>query len=463
MVKFIDGIDAFVGSAFYANTDTLYKARLLVGIIICFIASVIFFAPIFAVMPNLPIATFGIYSVFAIPIVAGWSFLLHLLRQGKSYTLCSHLSITSLLFVLYGGIVITGGPLQTEVHPLLIVPAILSFILMGAKHGKRWTAATAALYFSLTTANALGIDFINIPPEETRGLLRVFNWTYAFLISSALIMVYEMINKKMSDEREVEREKLEHIANVAVENSVMMESANTLTESGEELLESTVQQKQSIERLSVTTEELDATAHQNSTLAHEAMVAIKNTDQHLSISRDDLLKLISSMKEVDQSSKAIQKINNVINDIAYQTNLLSLNAMIEASRSNEENGGFKVVALEVKKLAERSSDAAAEINALLTSNVSSVQQGVQLLDKIELRFNEIAEKIGPLVHSVQQVSDASIEQNVAIKQIRLGLVDIDNIVEENKSRAYRSSSAAKKLRENSDALIHLVMSLEDEG
>ena len=268
------------------------------------------------------------------------------------------------------------------------------------------------------------------------------------------------MNARMMSERDEEREKLEHIANVAVENSVVNESAAALAESGEALLASAIHQKQSIEQLATTTEELGATADRNSHLAKDAMMAIKDTDQHILVSHTDLLELAASMQEMKKSSTEIQSINNVINDISYQTNLLSLNAMIEASRSGDENSGFKVVALEVKKLAERSADAAADINALLTKNFAAVQQGAQLSNTIEQRFNEIAEKIGPLVNAIQQVSDASDEQNSAIHQITEGLIAIDKVIEENKNRAYRSSNAAKSLKENSAILVDLVMSLE---
>ncbi len=459
-LRFLQGIDFFIGESLRYNTDTLFKARLLAGIILSFIVSVISFAPFFVFLPGLPDLAVWSYFIIAIPLLSIWCFLVYLLHQGKAYHVSSHLSILSLLLVLYGGIAITGGPLQTEVHPLLIIPVIAAFLLLGDASGRLWTLAIGVVYFSMLIASYSGVEFINLPADELSGTLRVFNWSYAFITSALLVFIYDLMSRKMMLERDEEREKLEHIANVAVENSVMTESANALTESGEALLDSAIHQKQSIESLASTTEELSATADQNSQLAHQAMSAINDTDQHVRVSKKDLLLLVSSMQQVQVSSQEIQNINNVINDIAYQTNLLSLNAMIEASRSNE-NGGFKVVALEVRKLAERSADAAAEINDLLSSNLASVQQGVHLSETMEKRFNEIALKIKPLVATVQQVADASSEQNSAIHQITQGLLEVDKVIEENKNRAHRSSSAAKKLRENSNTLIEMMMSLEE--
>ena len=95
---------------------------------------------------------------------------------------------------------------------------------------------------------------------------------------------------------------------------------------------------------------------------------IQKNEKHVRESEIEVSSLVNCMAEVSNLSHEIQMINNVINDISYQTNLLSLNAMIEASRAGEGNGGFKVVATEVQKLAERSAEAAKSINELLEKN-----------------------------------------------------------------------------------------------
>ncbi|NRB41807.1 MAG: hypothetical protein HRU20_25600 [Pseudomonadales bacterium] len=459
-MQFIQGIDFFVGPAFHRNTEQLFKARFLVGILISFLLSIISFAPMFSLIPELPSTAVWAYICIATPLSLCWLGLLHLLKKSQAFKLCSHISVASLLLVLYAGMCITGGPTGSEIHPLLVIPVIVAFFLLGQRGGVIWSVITGFIYLFLVVLDVSGILFMQLAPVEAMGVLRLFNFSYAFSLTCILVYMYEGMNSTMVKERDDEREKLEHIANVAVENSVVNDSAEALAESGDALLESAIHQKQAIEQLAVTTEELGATADKNSHLAKDAMAAIQDSDEHLLISRGDLLQLVSSMEQVKQSSKEIQSINNVINDIAYQTNLLSLNAMIEASRSSDENSGFKVVALEVKKLAERSADAAADINELLSKNLSAVQQGGQLSNKIEQRFNEIADKFGPLVQTIQQVSNASDEQNSAIRQITEGLIAIDKVIEENKNRAYRSSTAAKKLRENSALLTELVMNLE---
>jgi methyl-accepting chemotaxis protein len=232
-----------------------------------------------------------------------------------------------------------------------------------------------------------------------------------------------------------------------------------INDRGDELLDSTLKQTAAIEQLSATTEELNATAEQNSSLTSKAMLSLKDSEQYLDISRNKLEQLSGAIAQIRQSSGEIQNITNVINDISYQTNLLSLNAMIEASRGSD-NGGFKVVALEVKKLAERSSDAAANINKLLKANFTAVQEGVDLAEAMQLGFNDIQDNNKPLVSTFQNVSDASEEQRQAIRQIAIGLNEISLTVEQNKQQAEGSANAATELQENAQALQRLVVQLQ---
>jgi hypothetical protein len=453
---FLQMIDNFVGDLFKEDTDLLQKARLLVGAILVFIMSVVGFSPMYAFIPNLEGAAIYAYFFIGMPVLAFWVYLLKLLKNGQRYNFTAHSVVASTAVVLFAGICVTGGPLFTEVHPLLMIGSIFSFILIGKRGGIIWTGIIACVYFLLVAMNYADVEFVNLPPEESRTMLRVFNWSYAFFLVAALAMIYESINIRVMRERDVEREKFKHIARVAVDTSIVTKSADSLADSGERLLAAAIQQKTAIEQLATTTEELGATAEQNTVMAASAKTSIKDTEDHLKVSKADLLQLVSSMNQMRTSSEEIQTINNVINDISYQTNILSLNAMIEASRSSESSGGFKVVALEVKRLAERSAKAADNINKLLDANFLSVQQGVTLSETMQLRFEEITAKIQPLALSIQNVSDASCEQSEAIRQITLGLNDIDKAIEENQRLAQTSSVTAKELRINAVGLMGVV-------
>jgi methyl-accepting chemotaxis protein len=314
------------------------------------------------------------------------------------------------------------------------------------------------MYALMVILSLNGLNFINLPPESARPVLRVFNWSFAFATISALIALFESLNSRITLERDAERDRFRDMAEFAVESSIMNNSTDFLANAGDQLLASVLQQKSAIDELSATTEQLAASAMKNTDMAGAAKHAITDVEQHLLISKAAIDQLIQAITKLQHSSQEIQSINNVINDIAYQTNLLSLNAMIEASRGSD-NGGFKVVALEVKKLAERSSDAAANINHLLKENFSSVKLGVELSENMRQRFVEIQEKIHPLATSVGQVANASREQDQAIRQITIGLSHINSAIDNNQDLAQQTSATANALKDNSDKLLHVVESL----
>lgn len=455
-MRLMQVVDRFVGDRFRDDADVFQKVRLLVGAILTFQVSATIFSPVYLLIPDLEGLAYLAYFIIAVPAIMFWAYLLKVLKSGRHYEFAAHSVIASTSAVLFSGIAVTGGPMGTEVHPLLMLVGLFAFLLVGRRGGVLWLVLILGVYFSMVVMNLAGVEFMNLPPEAVRGMLRVFNWSMAFCLVGALAFIYESINARVMEERDAEREKFRQIARMAVDTTVVTRSADQVADSGERLLAAAIQQKTAIEQLATTTEELNATAEQNNILANSARSGIKDTEDHLQVSKADILQLVSSMNQVRSSSEEIQSINNVINDIAYQTNILSLNAMIEASRSSEAGGGFKVVALEVKRLAERSAKAAETINKLLESNFIAVKQGVTLSETMRQRFEEIMAKIQPLAVSIQNVSDASHEQSEAIRQITRGLNDIDRAIEENQRLARTSAMTAKELRSNALALMEVV-------
>lgn len=277
----------------------------------------------------------------------------------------------------------------------------------------------------------------------------------AIVYLSILALLYKgLIHKKMDTTYQDVMQQLKQ------ESSVVTGTADSMAENSEKLLAFTLQQKTATEQLAVTTEELAATAQQNTVLTSSAMSAIRNAEQGIMQSKSMTDSLAQSMDKIRHSSEEIQSINNVINDIAYQTNILSLNAMIEASRAEAGGGGFKVVALEVKRLSERSAKAADSINKLLASNFGYVKEGVAQAAAMKQRFEEISSSIHPVAQIIQNVNDASLEQNEAIRQINQGIDDIDKAVDENRKLVGDASARANELRENAESLMSVVYTLD---
>jgi uncharacterized coiled-coil protein SlyX len=230
---------------------------------------------------------------------------------------------------------------------------------------------------------------------------------------------------RMKSERDAIVHKFRGMAKAGLESNVVDNSAEKLSGSSQQSAAIAATQQKAAEQLSTTVEELSANAEQNAEQARKTLLALKKTESQVIDSRHDINELVESIDSVRDSGEKIKRINAVIDDIAYQTNLLSLNAMIEASRSGDEGSGFKVVALEVRKLAERAAESAKDINELLTHNRASIENGVALSAQTLKSFESIQADIMPLATAMQSVADASHEQSYSINHLSSIAHDIE--------------------------------------
>lgn len=327
-----------------------------------------------------------------------------------------------------------------------------------------FTASKPARYLVAVLVNLL---IMGMADESLRALI---NWEmpysaigqYMSLVSAVLYMAILALLYRSLIHDKAQNRYTDIMLQLRQESQQMDSVADNLVQAGDMLSVSALQQKAAIEQLLATTEELAITAEQNNHLAIEFITSLKRAEAQIADSKNNSDQLLRFIGDIKQSSNEIQNINNVIDDIAWQTNLLSLNAMIEASRAGDGHGGFKVVALEVKRLAERAAEAADGINKLLASNLKSVQKGVDFSEDMKQTFEALIGDIKPLGIAVRNMSDASIEQTQAILQINQGLTDIDRTVTQNQQAAEETAKTSAELRNNAEALLGIVQHLQDE-
>ena len=162
--------------------------------------------------------------------------------------------------------------------------------------------------------------------------------------------------------------------------------------------------------------------------------------------------VVSTMEEINSSSKKIADIIGVIDGIAFQTNILALNAAVEAARAGEQGRGFAVVATEVRNLAQRSAAAAKEIKTLINDSVEKVSSGTKLVDEAGKTMGEVVTSVKRVTDIMSEISAASVEQSSGIEQVNLAITQMDQATQHNATLVEQAANAAESLQQQTQEL-----------
>jgi methyl-accepting chemotaxis protein len=166
--------------------------------------------------------------------------------------------------------------------------------------------------------------------------------------------------------------------------------------------------------------------------------------------------VVSTMEDINNSSKKIADIIGVIDGIAFQTNILALNAAVEAARAGEQGRGFAVVAGEVRNLAQRSAEAAKEIKALIGASVDRVESGSRLVHDAGTTMTEIVASVQRVTDIIGEISAASTEQSRGIVEVKGAIGEVDQMTQQNAALVEESAAAAESLKEQAIKLASVV-------
>ena len=166
--------------------------------------------------------------------------------------------------------------------------------------------------------------------------------------------------------------------------------------------------------------------------------------------------VVSTMEEINTSSKRISDIIGVIDSIAFQTNILALNAAVEAARAGEQGRGFAVVAGEVRNLAQRSAEAAREIKALIEASVGKVESGSKLVADAGRTMQEIVSSVQRVTDIIGEISSAAAEQSEGLGSVNTAVAQLDQMTQQNAALVEQSTAAAESLKEQATQLSRAV-------
>ncbi len=218
----------------------------------------------------------------------------------------------------------------------------------------------------------------------------------------------------------------------------------------------TEQQASSLEETAATTEQLAASVKASAGSSREAAELAGEATRVAGTGGTIVTKAVDAMARIEQASQKISAITSVIDDIAFQTNLLALNAAVEAARAGEAGKGFAVVASEVRTLAQRSSDAAKDITALIQSSNQEVQQGVQLVRSAGDALGRIVDASEKVAATVATISSAASEQANGIDEMTQAVAHMDGMTQQNAALAEESAASSAALLDRIGQLNDLV-------
>ena len=242
----------------------------------------------------------------------------------------------------------------------------------------------------------------------------------------------------------------EHIASASQQIAAGNHDLSSRTES----------QASALEQTAASMEEMTSNVKQNADNAHQASVLAQSASDVARKGGAVVEKVVQTMGSIEASSRKVADITGVIEGIAFQTNILALNAAVEAARAGEQGRGFAVVATEVRSLAQRASEAAKEIKALIGNSAEQVKAGTHLAHEAGTTMQAVVDSVLRVSTMIEEISQASREQTDGIEQINQAVSQMDQGTQQNAALVEQAAAAAASLQQQAQELTQVVATFQ---
>lgn len=232
--------------------------------------------------------------------------------------------------------------------------------------------------------------------------------------------------------------------------------AENLAESAQSLAEGATDQAGSVEELTATITNIADAVTRTANELQKTTQKAENYAGQADAGHAQMKSLMGEMERINETSKKIQNIIAEIEDIASQTNLLSLNAAIEAARAGEAGRGFAVVAEQIRKLAEQSAQSAVDTRSLIEGSLEEIEKGNQAAEAAAGSLEQIVTGVKEIASDAKRLSEESTAQAQAMEQAEAGVNQISEVVQSNSAAAEESSATSEELSAQAEALNALV-------
>lgn len=313
---------------------------------------------------------------------------------------------------------------------------------------------------AVTTSMASALQFIISDVGNILNQMANANFIVTSGDKSRYVGDFETILTSMT---ELKRQLVETLLAVSEASNQVAAGAANLSDAAQSLAEGATDQAGAVEEMQATittiSEDIRITANNAGDSYNQARAYSEEAER----SRTEMKAMMEAMSRISDASQQVGNIISEIEDIASQTNLLSLNASIEAARAGEAGRGFAVVADQIRQLAEQSSKSAAETRTLIETSLNAIADGGKTVDVVNASIDRVVEGIELIAQSSKSISEMSNDQAEAMKQAELGVNQISEVVQSNSATAQETSATSDELSAQAVTLDSLISKFQLPG